>query len=247
MPPKIRHKLILLCCSNAEIVDLIVTSVEVIIADIASFEKLVRRSVDAKFSCSFKNVQKLCIIAKLHTRALTTIEHRNQTPILTRESARETTQENDDDAEVVAWQRLSSTLAHITALRTLRVWLDRSESRYWTTVDESAFMAPLRPLADRHQLDVCIELPRHCNDDTTTLPFQVTRRLRQRFFGYTDSRGNVSTFRKLDFPMIEDKHFPVDGLSAAELEAAERQLWREGVDIHHEFINGGIFIHRGLV
>jgi hypothetical protein len=47
--------------------------------------------------------------------------------------------------------------------------------------------------------------------------------------------------------MLEEKDFPVEGLSVAELEVAERQLWREGVDIHHEFINGGIFIHRGLV
>jgi hypothetical protein len=186
-----------LYCSNAEIVDLIVTSTEIIIADIASLEMLVRRSIDAKFSCNFENVQKLSIIAKLHTHALITIERMNQAS--TTESTQKITQKDDDDNEIVAWQRLSSTLAHITALRTLRIWLDRSEARYWTTVDESAIMAPLRPLADRRQLDVCIELPRHYNDDTTTFPFQVTRRLRQRFFGYTDSRGNVSTFRKPTF------------------------------------------------
>ena len=244
MPPKIRHKLILWCCSNAEIVDLIVTSTEVIIADIASFEKLVRCSADVKFSCSFENVQKLRIVAKLHTRALTAIKQRNQPS--TRESMPETTQKNDN-AEVVAWQRLSSTLAHVKALRTLRVWLDRSEHHYWTTVDESAIIAPLRPLADRRQLDVCIELPRHYNDDTTTLPFQVTRRLRQRFFGYTDSLGKVRTIRKAEFPMLEAWHFPVDGLSAAELEDAERQLWREGVDSQHVFIDGDFYVNRGLV
>ncbi|KAH7068128.1 hypothetical protein BKA63DRAFT_106645 [Paraphoma chrysanthemicola] len=227
---------------NAEIVDLIVTSTEVIITDIASFETLVRRSVDVKFSCRFKDVQKLRIIAKLHTRALTTIEQRNQ--ISTRESTRETTQKNDD-AEVVAWQRLSFTLAHVTALRTLRVWLDRRESYYWTTVDESAILAPLRPLAVERQLDVCIELPRHYNDNITTFPFKVTRRLRQRFFGYIDLPDEVRTFRKADFPMIEACHFPVDGLSAAELESAERQLWREGVNIQHDIINDGYFICRG--
>ena len=64
------------------------------------------------------NVQKHRIIVKLHTRALTIIEQRNQTP------TRETTHKNDD-AEVFAWERVSSTLAHVPALRTLRVWLDR--------------------------------------------------------------------------------------------------------------------------
>jgi hypothetical protein len=244
MPPKIRHKLILWCCSNAEILDLIVTSTEVITADITSLEKLVRRSVDVKFSCSIKNVQKLSIIAKLHTGALTTIEQRNQTS--TRASSGETTQKNDN-AEVVAWQRLSSTLAYVTALRTLRVWLDRSEHHYWTTVDESAIIAPLRPLADRRQLDVCIELPRHYDDNTTTLPFRVTRRLGQRFFGYTDSLDQARTIRKADFPMLEARDFPVDGLSVGELEDAERQLWREGVDIQHVFIDGDIWVNRGPV
>jgi hypothetical protein len=225
MPPKIRHKLILWCCSNAEILDLIVTSTEVITADITSLEKLVRRSVDVKFSCSI-------------------IEQRNQTS--TRASSGETTQKNDN-AEVVAWQRLSSTLAYVTALRTLRVWLDRSEHHYWTTVDESAIIAPLRPLADRRQLDVCIELPRHYDDNTTTLPFRVTRRLGQRFFGYTDSLDQARTIRKADFPMLEARDFPVDGLSVGELEDAERQLWREGVDIQHVFIDGDIWVNRGPV
>jgi hypothetical protein len=114
------------------------------------------------------------------------------------ESAGEPTQ-NNDDAEAVAWERLSSTLAHLPALRTLRVWLDRSESDYWTTVDESAILAPLRPLADREQLDVCIELPRHYNDDTTTFPFKVTRRPRQRTFGFTDPLGRNSHNSKSRF------------------------------------------------
>jgi hypothetical protein len=77
MPPKTRHKLMLGCCSNAEIVDTIVTSTKVIISDIASFEMLVHRSVDFKFSCSFKNVHKLRIVAKLHSRALAIIEQTN--------------------------------------------------------------------------------------------------------------------------------------------------------------------------
>jgi hypothetical protein len=226
-----------LYCSNAEIVDLIVTSTEVIVSDITSLDKLVRRNV--KFSCSLNNVQKLGIIAKLHTRALTAIEQRNQTSTST--SARELTPQNGD-AEVVAWQQLSSTLAHVTALRTLRVWLDRSEDSYWTTVDESAILAPLLPLADRAQLDVCIELPRHYNDNITTFPFKVSRRLRQRFFGYKDTSGTAWPFRSADFPMIEAHHIPVEGLSAAELEDAERHWWRHGFDIHHEFINGFFFL-----
>jgi hypothetical protein len=224
-------------------VDLIVTSTEVIIADIATFEKLVRRSVGFKFSCSFKNVQKLRIIAKLHTQALATIEQRNQTSA--RELTRDTTQ-NNDDAEAVAWERLSSTLAHLPALRTLRVWLDRSESEYWTTVNESAIIAPLLPLVDREQLDVRIELPRHYNDDTTTFPFKVTRRLRQRTFGFTDSLGRIRPIRRADFPMVEACHFPVEGLSAAELEGAERHFWR-GLDVQHEIIDGGIWYHHGLM
>jgi hypothetical protein len=232
------------CCRNAEIVDLIVTSTEVIIADIVTFETLVRRSDNFKFSCSFKNVQKLRMIAKLHTRALATIEQRNQTS--TMESAGEPTQ-NNDDAEAVAWERLSSTLAHLPALRTLRVWLDRSESEYWTTIDESAIITPLRPLADREQLDVCMELPRHYNDDTTTFPFKVTRRLRQRTFGFTDSLGRIRTTRRADFPMVEACHFPVEGLSTAELEGAERHFWREGLDVQHEIINGGVWYHHGLI
>jgi hypothetical protein len=179
------------------------------------------------------------IIAKLHTRALTTIEQRNQTS--KKASTEEPTQKNDD-AEVVAWQGLSSTLAYVTALRALRVWLDRDEEHYWTTVDENAIIAPLRPLADNRQLDVCIELPRHYNDNITTFPFQVTRRLRQRFFGWTDSRGKAHTYRIADVPVIEACHFPVDGLSVGELESAERHMWREGVNVKHEIIDGGIWI-----
>ncbi|KAH7092073.1 hypothetical protein FB567DRAFT_516412 [Paraphoma chrysanthemicola] len=229
---------------NADIVDLIVTSAEVIIADIASFETFVRRSVDFKFSCRFEDVQKLRIVAKLHTRALETIERRNQTP--TKDSTGEIAERNDP--EVVAWQRLSSTLAHVTALRTLRVWLDRSEEHYWTTVDESAILAPLRPLADRGQLDVCIELPRHYNDDITTFPFKVTRRLRQRFFGHIESQCKPRTFQKDDFPMLlDDDEFSVYGLSAAELEKAERALWRDGVDIERDIIFYGCFVYRGTV
>jgi hypothetical protein len=99
MTHKSRHKLMLGCCSNAEIVDLVVTSTEIIIEDITSFEKLVRRSVDFKFSCSFESVQKVMIIAKLDTRALATIEQMNQAS--TREPTQETMQKNDD-AQVVA-------------------------------------------------------------------------------------------------------------------------------------------------
>jgi hypothetical protein len=100
MPVVIRHNLIFWCCSNAEIVDLIVTSTEVIIADIASFGKIMRRSFDTKFSCNFQNIERLEIIAKLHTRALETIEQKNMTS--TENPTQETTQ-NNDDADVVAW------------------------------------------------------------------------------------------------------------------------------------------------
>jgi hypothetical protein len=225
-------------------VDLIATSTEIIIADITAFEKLVRHNDNFKFSCNFKNVQNLRIMAKLRTRALAAIEQKNQTS--TRDPTRETTQRNDDP-EAVAWERLSSTLAHLPALRTLRVWLDRSESDYWTTINETAIIAPLRPLADREQLDVCIELPRHYNDDTTTFPFKVTRRLRQRTFGFTDSLGRIRTSRRADFPMMEACHFPVEGLSTAELEGAERHFWREGLDVQHEIIDGGVWHHHGLI
>jgi hypothetical protein len=221
MPIRIRHRLIFWCCSNAEIVDLIVTSTEVIIADIASLENLMRRSFDTKFGCNFQDAQRLGIIAKLHTQTLKTIEQRNMTST---ENLTQGTRQNNDDADVVAWERLSSTLSHATALRTLRVWLDRSEYNYWTTVDESTIMASLRPLADRQQLDVCIELPIHYNDNTTTLSFPATRRLRQRFFEYINSLGKVRIIRKVDFLILEASDFPVDGLSVAELEDAERQL-----------------------
>jgi hypothetical protein len=114
-------------------------------------------------------------------------------------------------------------------------------------VDESTIIAPLRPLANRGELDVCIELPRHYNDDITTFPFRVTRRLRQRIFGFTDSLGKVCVTRRADFPMVEACHFPVEGLSAAELEGAERHFWREGLDVKHVIIDGDVWTHYGLV
>jgi hypothetical protein len=45
---------------------------------------------------------------------------------------------------------------------------------------------------------------------------------------------------------MEAGDFPVEGLSSAELEAAERQLWREGFDIQHDIIDGGVWVRRGV-
>jgi hypothetical protein len=47
--------------------------------------------------------------------------------------------------------------------------------------------------------------------------------------------------------MLEAWDFPVDELSAAELEPAERQLWREGVKIQHVLINGVVYVNCSLV
>lgn len=228
--------------SNAEIIDLMASSIEVIVTQIASVEELVRRSVN--FTFDLKNVQKLMIIAKLHTKTLAAIEQQKQTE--TSDFTREDPQ-NGNEAEVVAWQRLSSTLADARALRTLRVWLDRSDHHYWSTIDEISDTAPLALLSKIPRLDVLLKLSRHYNDDTTILPFPVRRRLRQRYFGYTDSLGTVHIIHKADFPMLEASDFPIDWWSAADAEDAERDPWREGVDIQHIFIDGGRWLHRSTM
>lgn len=126
-------------------------------------------------------------------------------------------------------------------LRTLRIWLDRDTWWYWSKLDERAVISPLQPLSHKPGLDVCLELPRHYDDNITVLPFRMQRRLRQRYFKHYDRRGYLEVLHMADFPVLQygpDGQLAFYGLgpySAEEEEDVERRIWRSGLDVDLEF------------
>jgi hypothetical protein len=155
---------------------------------------------------------------------------------------------DDDSVQLDAWLGLGRSITRMKDLRKLRIWLDCSESSHWANIDERAVLSDLQPLTRLPSLDFCIDLPRHCEDDKPLHPFTINRRLRQRYYGYTDHRGRLLVSTKFDFPMLEVGLFGFEDLDQAQLEELERKMWRKGVDIEEEILSEpSFFVHTGTI
>lgn len=107
------------------------------------------------------------------------------------------------------WLALPQRLgAHLTSLRRLEIWLDHSNTTYWSAVNERAVLRHFEHLARTPPLEIFLDLPkihprlenllRHvleeegaegCRLGLFSPPMQVRRRLRQHWHVYKNEHG----------------------------------------------------------
>ncbi|KAF2108846.1 hypothetical protein BDV96DRAFT_636546 [Lophiotrema nucula] len=140
--------------------------------------------------------------------------------------------------DLSTWTQLGSTLGNLEELRVLRVWLDHDKSCTWTVVNERAILAPLTQFSSTTNINISLSLPklhpRFERDDyhfisTDQTPFNLHRRVRQRFHVLEDLRGDLQVLFKPDFP--EFYTLVKDVMPSEEAEELERDGWRRGLDI----------------
>jgi hypothetical protein len=139
-----------------------------------------------------------------------------------------------------SWRQFDSITTLLPRLTKLELWLDHDEPCDWTVINERAITSPLNQLFDNGNLKVSISLlklhprfeteSRHFTSDGMPTPFHLHRRFRQRHHGRITSRGLAEVFYKPGYPYLVDV-IGYHEMSVAELEAEERDWWKEGRDV----------------
>lgn len=149
------------------------------------------------------------------------------------------------------WTTLPSRLAKLKALQSLCIWLDHTHDRYWSIVNERAFLSHFEPLAGNPDLDVCFDLPKlhptlegpqrhYVGDDNaldesfaSLLPLKIRRILRQRYHSELNNLGRYERYYVQDFPHCLG-HPLYRNTPLAFMERWERGMWRDGKDVEHQ-------------
>lgn len=151
------------------------------------------------------------------------------------------------NSQLKAYLQLHDTVKHFASLETLHAWLDHDELVSWSHVNERVLLIPMERISQVADLAVSVNLPklhprweRHERHYCTGIPanappFEITRRLRQRFFcvgpDHVSSEKRVVEHR--DFPAFypEDVWQSKGKLVSQEtIEEFERFCWQDGDD-----------------
>lgn len=177
-------------------------------------------------------VQRLEVIIRLPVCTFQEIER------LSREASLDNSQYTE---EARFWMRPHCAIAELPKLRTLHFWIDHSQTRTWTAVNERAFLSPLDTLAAvRPEVIITVNLPllhpkweswdRHFTPGCSPPAYVIQRRVRQRW--HTASR-HKELRTVSDFPIW----FEGDTSEDEDLEAIqkwERRDWESGVDVEEQ-------------
>jgi hypothetical protein len=174
-------------------------------------------------------VQNLSIVMRLPLAACEALE----TPEDQHSSASSTT-------TTTAWLKLFPAITKPERLRRLHIWLDHDSPLSWSVVSERAILSPLSALTNIPGLKISVNLPklhplhetpnRHFTRECPTPPFDIERRLRQRYHAVESSRGQFGARWHADFPyLLYDSDY--EDMSENEIEEIERTMWKNGTDV----------------
>jgi hypothetical protein len=117
------------------------------------------------------------------------------------------------------WMRFGITLGRISTLTKLRLWLDHSDTRSWSVVNERRLLSPLLAHLSNTSIHFAIILPklhplyqresRHFTRECFGV--RLHRTLRQRWYSDEISPGNTRVVHKPDFPILFDILEIIDG------------------------------------
>jgi len=151
------------------------------------------------------------------------------------------------------WLHLCLLLPRLGKLSKLRIWLDHDGQAYWAHINERAFVSPVVASVEKANVEIIVYLPilnprlevpsRHILDAEPS--FTIIRRRRQKHHGYVNTRGRLFVVEKGDFPLLEVGGYPFEDMGKEELEALERELWKQGLDVQHEIVDRGFWKHAG--
>jgi len=145
------------------------------------------------------------------------------------------------DMQVRLCKDIPAPLSGFTALKKFSLGLDRADKQMWSVVDEQALLTPLLALFTDAPVEVVIFLPMlhplYSSPDRHFLPtskqpsanVRIIRKLRQRWRGEVDFRGEMDGVHRPDYPFSVDAF---DGyMTPGEAELWEREAWGQGVDV----------------
>jgi hypothetical protein len=208
-------------------------STSICVADVGIFRHLKVRSGSPPipfetFSSLLVQVTRLSLHTKLPLRLFQCLD-----------TAAEHTDASSQDFKS-SWIQLGSIATLLPRITRLELWLDHDEPCDWTVINERGIISPLNQLSDNGDLEVSISLPklhprfetesRHFTSDGMPTPFDLHRRFRQRHHGRITSRGLAEVLYKPEYPYLVDV-IGYHEMSVAELEAEERDWWKEGGDV----------------
>ncbi|KAL2065800.1 hypothetical protein VTL71DRAFT_3470 [Oculimacula yallundae] len=159
------------------------------------------------------------------------------------------------------WNRFWFSVCNLKALRNLHVWLDHDHESSWSLVKERYVLLPVFDIlamriknASCHlgtpSFGVVFNLPKlhpniakpysHFVSETKTQPFQVERRIRQRYHSQAPDQFSRVVKVAPDFPALwylaceegvpEESRVVFESLQLKDLEKLETILWSEGTD-----------------
>jgi hypothetical protein len=112
--------------------------------------------------------------------------------------------------DVRNWMHLGITLSRISTLTKLRLWLDHSDTRSWSVVNERRLLSPLLAHLSNTGIQIAIILPKlHLLYQRESRHFigeyfgvRLHRTLRQRWYSHELSPGHIQVLHKPDFPIL---------------------------------------------
>ncbi|KAH5750103.1 hypothetical protein HBI88_243360 [Parastagonospora nodorum] len=144
----------------------------------------------------------------------------------------------EDTEQVRIWTGIPSTLANVLQWEGLSIWFDHADAQIWSVVDERALLTPLLAYLSNTvikstlflpMLHPVYELPERHLLNPTIGNARVTRKLRQRWRGVVNCRGETDVVYRPDYPYSVDAF---DGyMTPGEAEVWERGAWKDGIDV----------------
>jgi hypothetical protein len=148
---------------------------------------------------------------------------------------------------ISGWPDLPLTVARMSKLRRLRIWLDHDEPGSWSMVNERATLSPLVVLRTNPDLHVSVNLPKlhpkwespdkHFTDDSPPSPIVIRRRYRQRCHAVSSEDGGLQEKHEPDFPVLYELGDWDENSTMEEVERHERETWKAGDDPRQFFRN----------
>jgi hypothetical protein len=184
--------------------------------------------------CALGEIKKLQITLYVPMNVLTSIEL--QSNGWSAHQLEKSKTSNLESSQAAMWLRLGPSLARLNNLQILELWLDHNCKKYWWEFNEQAILSPLPNLAQRSDVKVFVNLPRHAADDVPVPPFCIYRRLRQAHYAYEGRDGKLYVAQKTQYPILYKVagHLEWEGISEAEVDDIEREMWKAGLEVVDE-------------
>ncbi|KAH7071244.1 hypothetical protein BKA63DRAFT_69539 [Paraphoma chrysanthemicola] len=242
---------------NVEVCEVLMKETAWNVAHVATslwlFENTARRNI---LGHAIQEIKRLDITLRLSLAIFTRVENYTVSSSDGSFGAAHVSEAEDSIAsQADKWLQMCARLPRLKNLSRVRIWLDHDQTHYWAIINERAFLEPVVKSLERSDVKISIHLPllnpamenahRHFLEPKSAPNLTIVRRVRQRYHGIVNSRGRLCVRERGDFPLLDLGSYPFEDLNKEELRSVERELWKQGIDVQHELVDGGGWPHDG--